>query len=396
MCNLTKKYELFMKNIFFYLTKVIFSYIFILTYIIISTNKLQSQEHEFLANLDSTIIINTIDTLEANSNQNIDTNITIIKNTRINRAEFYYGNTPRYTITGNLPYKESNISAINIGIVTAGVSTLFILQHIAQANTIWKEKSEFKILEDGSYAIYADKPGHIIGTYMASYSMTEALLTSGLNWENSFVGGGLLGFAYNTYVEVLDGYGSNFGFSPSDMYANAFGSSFYIAQYYVPFLQNISPKFTYFPANWHGERQRQPHDFFIDDYSSHTLWFSFNIHNMLDDNLKEYWPQWLELSVGYAARNLTDPYCRVKDANGFETPCYDLTQNFRYKGDRVWGDPKLIFALDYNLVKLLPDGGSFWNWAKQTLNFFKLPAPAIEIGINGKTRFFLLYPFPLN
>ncbi len=113
---------------------------------------------------------------------------------------------------------------------------------------------------------------------------------------------------------------------------------------------------------------------------------------MLDENLKEYWPQWLELSVGYAARNLTDPYCR--DVNG--NPCFDLTQNFRYKGDRVWGDPKLIFALDYNLVKLLPDGGSFWNWAKQTLNFFKLPAPAIEIGINGKTRFFLLYPFPLN
>lgn len=331
------------------------------------------------------------DSLNQNPNFNNINNI-IDTNIRYSDFEFKYANNQRYTITGNNPYYESQLKPLNIGLVTAGVGGLFVLQHIAQAQTIWKEKRSFKIIEDGSYAIYADKPGHIIGTYMASYSLSEALMASGLSWETSVVGGGLLGFAYNTYVEVQDGYGANFGFSPSDMYANAFGASFFIAQYYVPVLQNITPKFTYFPANWHGERQRQPHDFFIDDYSSHTLWFSLNIHNMLDEKYKSYWPEWLELSVGYAARNLTDPYCRNADG----TPCFDLDKNFSYKGERVWGDPKLIFALDYNLTKILPEGGSFWNWARQTINYFKFPSPAIEVGIGGRTRFFLLYPFPLN
>jgi hypothetical protein len=60
----------------------------------------------------------------------------------------------------------------------------------------------------------------------------------------------------------------------------------------------------------------------------------------------------------------------------------------------VFGSPRFIIALDYNLVKLLPDGGSFWNWFKQTLNFWKFPSPAIEIG--EQVRFFLFYPFTIN
>jgi hypothetical protein len=60
----------------------------------------------------------------------------------------------------------------------------------------------------------------------------------------------------------------------------------------------------------------------------------------------------------------------------------------------VWGNRKLIIALDYDLVKLLPDGGHFWNWLKQSLNYFKLPSPAIEIG--KPIRFYLLYPFPIQ
>jgi|GEM_PF-404365 len=321
-----------------------------------------------------------------NGNNNTSDKITEFK--RFSQEDFKYGNTPKFTITGNLPYEETHLNLLNTGLVFGGVTTLFVLQHIAQANTIWKNKSDFKILEDGSYAIYADKPGHVIGTYLASYAMTEALMTSGVDWESSVVTGGLLGFAYNTYVEVLDGYGANFGFSPTDMYANAFGAGLYIAQFYSPFLQNVTPKFTYFPANWHGQKKRQPHDFFIDDYSSHTLWLSFNVHNLLPDNYKEYWPSWLELSLGYAARNLTVAY----DPDNI----YSHDPNATFRNNDVEGDPKFIIALDYNLVKLLPDGGSFWNWAKQTLNYFKLPAPAIEIGINGKTKFFLIYPFPIN
>lgn len=309
---------------------------------------------------------------------------------RVKKEDFMYANNQRYTITGETPYLESQFEPLNITIASVGIGGIFIAQHIAQSSTIWKYKTGFRFIEDGSYAFYADKPGHFVSTYLAGYVLSESLIATGLNWETSTITGALLGLAYNGYIEALDGYGVDFGFSPSDMYSNIAGAGFYIAQYYYPSLQNITPKFTIIPATLHGERLREPHDFFVDDYSSQTFYLSFNIHNLLNDEYKNYWPEWLELSVGYAARNLVDPYKRSDDGS---IPDYLSKYHYSYKGEKAWGDPKVIFALDYNLNKILPDGGEFWNWLRQTLNYIKFPSPAIEVGINGKTRFFLLYPF---
>lgn len=102
---------------------------------------------------------------------------------------------------------------------------------------------------------------------------------------------------------------------------------------------------------------------------------------MLPDDYKQYWLPWLQLSVGYAARNLSDP-----SIDG-----YDPSKATKFSNG-VAGSPKLIIGLDYDLVKLLPDGIPLWNWLRQTLNYFKLPAPAIEISEQG-TRFMLMYPF---
>ena len=92
--------------------------------------------------------------------------------------------------------------------------------------------------------------------------------------------------------------------------------------------------------------------------------------------MKKYWIPWLEIAVGYGA----DAIDTNRDPNG--SP--DQFSQRRY-----------VIGLDYNLVKLLPDGGWFWNWARQSLNFLKLPAPAIEFSSSG-TSFKLLYPFRIN
>ena len=335
-------------------------------------------------------------TLQSSNDQtifNLDTNLTqnnemIPISNKMNMLDYRYNNIQRYTVTGEMPNIKTDIKPLNLGIVLGSLTTIFILQHQAQANTIWKEKTSFRIHEDGRYAIYADKPGHVIGSYYTANTLTDALIMSGVDWESSVITSGILGLAYMTYIEILDGYGQNFGFSPTDMYANIFGAGLYVAQYYSPFLQNITPKYTYFPSNWFGERKRQPHDFFIDDYSSQTLWLTFNMHNLLPVSVAEYWPDWLDVSLGYAARNLTNAY----DPENL----YYHDPNVTFKDKEVEGDPKFIISLDYNLVKLLPDGGFFWNWVKQTLNFFKFPAPALEIGYDGKSRFSLIYPFPMK
>lgn len=306
-------------------------------------------------------------------------------NNRIDSSEFMIADSPRYTITGNMPRKETDINPWAFGAVTGAYTAFMIGQHIIQTQTIWEEKAEFKIMEDGHYAMQADKAGHFFGAYFMAYLFDEGLLASGLSYDAANTWGAVMGLSYQLYIEIMDGFGAKWGFSPSDFYADVAGALFYTLQHHFTCLQNFTPKFMYVPADWHGELKRKPHDFFIDDYSSHTLWLSMNVHNMLPRNLKPYWPDWLELSFGYAARNL----CVVGDP---EIECDPVKSNVHK--DVVWGSPRFVVSLDYNLIKLLPDGPNFWNWLRQSLNYLKWPSPAIEFG--EKTRFYLFYPFQIN
>jgi hypothetical protein len=100
------------------------------------------------------------------------------------------------------------------------------------------------------------------------------------------------------------------------------------------------------------------------------------MYNILPDHLKKYWVPWLDLSVGYGA----DAIDAAVSPNG--PP--DQLATRRY-----------IIGLDYNLVRLLPEGGWFWNWFRQSLNLLKFPSPAVEFK-NNITRFYLFYPFRIS
>ncbi len=301
--------------------------------------------------------------------------------------EFMYADTRRWTITGDLPNRTTEIKPWNFAIFTGTFTGFMVAQHIIQMETIWKEQTKFKVMEDGPYAFYSDKAGHLFGTYLVSYSMSEGFLQSGLSWDAATIWGAAMGLSYQTYVEILDGYGKGWGFSPSDFYMDVAGAGLFVAQRYFPVLQNFTVKFQYFPAPWFGEKKRVPSEMFIDDYSSHTLWMSVNVYNLLPESAKKYWINGIDLAFGYAARNLTD----IMHQNDYQgKPAKNAVEWNGY-----YANPKFIMALDYNLVKILPDGGYFWNWIKQTLNLFKLPSPAIEFGINEKPKYYILYPFKI-
>lgn len=320
-------------------------------------------------------------------NSIIDTLHSNLKEARIPENDYLFNGYQRFTLSGKTPYLETNVNTKDILIYGGGLGVLFMAQHIYQIKENWKDKAPFKILEDGVYSLWTDKGTHFFNTYFPSYMFNEGLIAMGFSKNDAVLTGSIMGLAYQTYVEVLDGYGANYGFSPSDYYANIVGVAFYYLQNRYGLAEYVTPKFAYIPSNWHGEKLRVPHTNFIDDYSSQTTYLSFNMHAILPKSVANYWPEWLELTVGYAARNL---YIQgVPDENGQPIPNNNPTSI--YQRDAVYGNPVLIVGLDYNLIKLLPDGGAGWNWFKQTLNFLKLPSPAIEIG--EKTRFRLLYPF---
>lgn len=290
---------------------------------------------------------------------------------------------PFFTISREKQLSISNVKLIPTSIFVGTYGIIFYLQHLGQKKTIWKNFSNFQVVEDGKYALYADKAGHFYGTFLTSYILLSSLIECGFDYHLSSAIGSVLGLAYTTYVEVLDGFSKDWGFSPSDFYADLAGAFFFLGYAYFPLVQNFTPKFMYTPPRWINSNSRVPSSMFIDDYSSHTFFISVNIYNILPQHLKKYYPSWLEFSFGYAVRNLCDPFHYSCSPNSSE-PISPF----------AWGNRKFIIALDYDLVKLLPDGKPFWNWFKQSLNFFKFPSPAIEFG--SPTRFYLLYPFPIK
>lgn len=291
--------------------------------------------------------------------------------------KFTYAGERRYTLDGQLPNLKTEIrptKALIFGGIYLGTLTWL---HFHQANAWWSEdRGKFHFEEDWVYGLQVDKAGHFYGGYMISYLMSEGMIASGFSWDDAAIWGTALGIAYQTYVETEDGFAKDWGFSPSDWYADVAGSLFFIAQHYVPALQNITPKWQYVPAEWTGKPVIGRPRTFIDDYNSSTFWWSVNVYNILPDNMKKYWVPWLDISVGYGA----DAIDAVSTPGG--PP--DQLATRRY-----------MIGLDYNLVKLLPEGGWFWNWFRQSLNLIKFPSPAIEFK-NNVTRFYLMYPFRIS
>ncbi|HPD32744.1 MAG TPA: DUF2279 domain-containing protein [Candidatus Kapabacteria bacterium] len=325
------------------------------------------------ANNDSLLIIQ--DTLNKESRYNI----------HISKEEFIYADAPRYTITGELPLKYTHIKPLNTAIVGATTLGIFIVQHELQQNSIWKRVGKFHFAEDIQYALWVDKFGHFYGSYLIGGIFNEALLDCGFSYDISNILGGVLGLSYQTYVEILDGMSVDWGFSPTDFYSDVVGSAFFVAQKYVPFLQNFTPKYSYVNPKWIGEKDRIPHESFIDNYSAQNFWISINIRNIFGGAVRDFLPSWLQISVGYAAYSMCNP------GNGNCNPNISTPIN-----NDVWGNRKIIIALDYDFVKMLPDGPPIWNWFKQTLNYFKFPAPAVEFSFEGKTKFYFLYPFKFS
>jgi hypothetical protein len=335
-----------------------------------------------------TELVSISDSSKSGSQTLLETEDTAAYDIHIRKKDFLYADNQRYTFTGELPLKKTDIRPLPFSLFLGTGAAFIAAQHIYQVATIWDSTTHFKFTEDGKYALYVDKLGHIYGSYIMATYIQDGLHLSGLGQESAAIWAAVFGLGYSTYVEIMDGFGVGWGFSPTDYICDVLGSCYFLAQYYVPILQNFTPKFSYIPSEWYGEHSRSGAQIFIDDYSGQNFSLSINVHNLLPDKAKPYWPDWLQLNIGYAARNLS--------SSGDPNSIYKH-EFYEWGGKQyVWGERKLILSLDYNLVKILPDGSPFWNWLRQSLNNFKLPSPALEYGLDdNKVKFMILYPFQI-
>jgi hypothetical protein len=284
--------------------------------------------------------------------------------------QFQYAGVRQYIMDGSQPRRTTKLRPTPAIIAGSASAAIVAGLQIYQGIVYWADRATFRIIDDGDLELYADKVGHFMAGYIASKIAKDMMLTAGYGWDMAVLCGSLMGLGYQFYVEVMDGFGRNWGFSPSDMWFNMLGAGLHFAQHHVPFLQNIQPKGQFYPPQWFGQLPRPNSGSLFDDYSSWTMWLSLNVHNLLPAEMQRWYPSWLNLAVGYAVRNV----------------------------DRPDADRKIILALDYDLEKILPtdDNAPFWNWFRQYLNMLKLPSPAIEFSFTRPPRFYLLYPFPLG
>ncbi len=234
--------------------------------------------------------------------------------------------------------------------VAAGVTV-----HMIQYNAWWRtQDAEFRIINDWHYARWVDKVGHFYGTNVLAHSFTSAMEAANFQTRESYIYGSALAFAFQMYVEIEDGFGPQWGFSPGDALFDFLGAAYHLGQYYYPVLHNFQPRWSYIPSEKMKNGQHEGN--FIDDYEGQIYWIGMRMNNILPSSWAEYWPSFLMISAGMGVSNL--------DGSG-------------------GGSNEFYLALDLDWEEIIPLHGKFWNFIKNTLNYFHFPMPGIRISPNA-------------
>ncbi|MBN1637681.1 MAG: DUF2279 domain-containing protein [Ignavibacteriales bacterium] len=240
-----------------------------------------------------------------------------------------------------------------LGGVTAGV---WYGVHQYYANAWWEEQdNKFRVINDWEYALSIDKLGHFYGATLIGHLFSAGFEAANFPMEASTIYGALASLAFQLYVEIQDGFGPQWGFSPGDAAADILGSAYLVGQYYIPYLKHFQPRFSYLPSEEFKSGEK-PDMNIVNDYQGQKLWLGLRMKELLPEALAEYWPSFLMLSLGYG----------VKDLDGIGG------------GISEW-----YIALDFD-AETLPLQGKFWQFIKNTLNYFHFPMPGIRISPDFK------------
>ena len=207
------------------------------------------------------------------------------------------------------PDDTSRISSsrlIVLGALTLGTG---VAVHIYQADAWWQgPRAPFRFENDWDYALNVDKMGHMYGAYLLSHLFGYGLAWSGVDRWNSVLYGSLFGLAYQLYVETEDGFHKDYGFSPGDGIADVAGAMVPLLQESMPALTGLALKWSYFPSTeYRDELKSTPTRVFIDDYQGQIYWVSYMPRCVMAQDDLPWFPSWLGLAWGYAARSLNDP-----------------------------------------------------------------------------------------
>ena len=245
-------------------------------------------------------------------------------------------------------------------------------------------KTKFHTFNDWREWKRMDKAGHMWTTYSISEHTANLWRWAGTERKKAAVIGSLSAIGYSSVVEVLDGFSDKWGFSPTDVMANIFGTSVFMTQSLLWDQQRIRIKLSYHPVNY-GDLNDRANQLFgtgdiekmLKDYNGQTYWASINIHSFFP---KSNFPTWLNLALGYGAETML---------GGYENTWYDPNGNYINRKD-ILRQRKYFISADIDLTKI-KTRNKVLKTAFSMMNVLKIPAPAIQFNSKGKMRFHPLY-----
>ncbi len=270
-------------------------------------------------------------------------------------------------------YNKKRIACI------AGTEAVLYTGSLVLLNELWYKqypRTSFHFFNDNREWLQMDKIGHVTTAYYVGRIGIDFFRWGGMQRKKAIWLGGMLGSVYQTTIEVLDGFSSEWGFSTGDFAANTAGSMLVIAQELVWDEQRIVLKFGFqqsrfaqYRPNVLGSNLREN---ILKDYNGQTYWLSVNPASFMKETTG--FPRWLNIAVGYGAEGMTGGNANptMIDGNG------NAVELERYR--------QFYLSLDVDLTRI-KTRSAFLKGLFTTIGFIKIPAPAIEFnkyGIKGK------------
>lgn len=259
-------------------------------------------------------------------------------------------------------------------------------------------RSSFQFFDDSREWRGMDKAGHVFSAYMQGAICYRGARWTGLSERKSILVGAISGGLFQTTIEVMDGFSSEWGFSVADLGANLLGTGLWAAQQLYWGEQRLAVKFSSHRQAYSAAPISDPlsstvvsyesraYDLYgassieryLKDYNAQTYWLSINVASWLSEDTR--WPAWLNVAIGYGADNMYGGFDNQwQDASG---QMYDVSEE-RPRLSQFYISP------DIDLSRVT----TRWHWLNgifHIANVFKTPAPAIEINTQGQVIFHLL------
>ena len=253
-----------------------------------------------------------------------------------------------------------------------GVASLTLIAYGAAYGFVFEkgwwddERTHFHFENDFDYALNLDKFGHFAAGVVLGEFFYEGYHWAGASEFQSYLFAGLSALATHIAIDVKDGFAPTWGFSIFDVLSGGLGGFLPMAERYVPLFKYIDLKWSYWINSnaYYDSNHAASGGVFTDDYVNQTFWLSVKPYRLLPESARKYYPSWLAIAVGLSI-----------DEKVFTKEPHPRRE--------------VYVALDYDLEAFRPQS-RFARFAIKMLNYFKLPAPTIQV--YPEFHWYLLYP----